>query len=94
MSVTNNPVENIVLHVNEKALGYIMTKPLHESQSSKLVKVDDKHWEITLKVKDNYELHSLLRSYGDQIEVIKPEHLRTEMKRLAEELTNMYRKDK
>ncbi len=94
VSVTNNPVETVVLHVNEKVLGYIMTKPLHESQSSKPIQVDDKHWEITLKVKDNYELHSLLRSYGDQIEVIKPEHLRTEMKRLAEELTNMYRKDK
>ena len=94
VSVTNNPVETVVLHVNEKVLGYIMTKPLHESQSSKLVQVDDKHWEISLKVKDNYELCSLLRSYGDQIEVIKPEHLRTEMKRLAEELTNMYRKEK
>ena len=93
VSVTNNPVETVV-HVNEKVLGYIMTKPLHESQSSKLVQVDDKHWEISLKVKDNYELCSLLRSYGDQIEVIKPEHLRTEMKRLAEELTNMYRKEK
>lgn len=93
VSVTNNPVETVVLHVNEKVLGYIMTKPLHESQSSKLVQVDDKHWEISLKVKDNYELCSLLRSYGDQIEVIKPEHLRTEMKRLAEELTNMYRKE-
>ena len=94
VSVTNNPVETVVLHVNEKVLGYIMTKPLHESQSSKLVQVDDKHWEISLKVKDNYELCSLLRSYGDQIEVIKPEHLRTEMKRLAEKLTNMYRKEK
>lgn len=94
VSVTNNPVETVVLHVNEKVLGYIMTKPLHESQSSKLVQVDDKHWEISLKVKDNYELCSLLRSYGDQIEVIKPEHLRTEMKRLAKGLTNMYRKEK
>lgn len=90
VSVTNHPVEPVVLHVSEKALGYIMTKPLHESQSSQPVRVDDDHWEITLKVKDNYELRSLLRSFGDQIEVMQPEHLRNEMKRLAEELNGMY----
>lgn len=93
VSVTNNPVEQVVLHVNEKVLGYIMTKPLHESQSSQLVQVDDNHWEVTLKVKDNYELRSFLRSFGDQIEVIKPEHLREEMKRLAEGLSEMYCKE-
>lgn len=90
VSVSNNPVETVVLHVNEKALGYIMTKPLHESQSSQLVQMDEKHWEITLKVKDNYELRSLLRSFGDQIEIVKPEHLRADMKELAERMIDIY----
>lgn len=90
VSVTNHPVEPVVLHVSEKALGYIMTKPLHESQSSQPVQVGDGLWEVTLKVKDNYELRSLLRSFGDQIEVMQPEHLREEMKRLAEGLYRMY----
>lgn len=93
VSVTSNPVENVVLHINEHVLGYIITKPLHESQSTKLIRVDDDHWEITLKVKDNYELRSLLRSFGDQIEIIKPEHLRNEMRNLAEKLLDVYSKE-
>ncbi|MDD3064386.1 MAG: WYL domain-containing protein [Massilibacteroides sp.] len=92
VSVTNNPVETIVLHVNEKALGYIMTKPLHESQSTKPTQLKDGKWEISIKVKENYELMSLLRSFGDGIEIVKPDSFRDKMNEMVIKMANMYRK--
>jgi predicted DNA-binding transcriptional regulator YafY len=46
--------------------------------------------EINLKVKDNYELRALLRSFGSQIEVIKPDSLRAKMREDIEKLQKMY----
>ena len=47
---------------------------------------------ITLKVQNNYELRSLLRSFGAQIEVIAPESLRQMMKETAETVSQIYEK--
>lgn len=41
VSVTSNPVEEIELHVSEKAIGYIITKPLHESQCARPERLDN-----------------------------------------------------
>ena len=92
VSITNNPVEKVVLKVNRKVLSYIVTKPLHESQCAIPEELEDGYWKITLKVKDNYELRSLLRSFGEQIEVLAPESLRQVMKESATQLSNMYNK--
>ena len=92
VSVKDVSVEDIVIYANEKAFNYIFTKPLHESQVVKHELLPDGRREIDLKVKDNYELRALLRSFGSQIEIVKPEHLRNEMKKLAQNLTEMYEK--
>ena len=88
----NAPVGTVILHVNDRAWHYISTKPLHESQSILHGKQADGRWEIRLKVQDNYELRSLLRSFGDEIEVMAPASLRNEMKEMAESVFNMYNK--
>ena len=85
-------MEKVVLKVNRKVLSYIVTKPLHESQCAIPEELEDGYWNITLKVKDNYELRSLLRSFGEQIEVLAPESLRQVMKESATQLSNMYNK--
>lgn len=85
------PVENVILHVNERAWHYISTKPLHESQSILSGKQEDGRWEIRLKVQDNFELRSLLRSFGDEIEVMAPASLRQEMKEMADKVADMYK---
>jgi len=90
VSVTTGPVENVVIYANEKAFNYIFTKPLHESQIVKHELLPDGRREIDLKVKDNYELRALLRSFGSQIEIIKPESLRKEMMDNAIALSEMY----
>ena len=44
-----------------------------------------------LKVQDNYELRSLLRSFGDSVEVMAPVTLRQEMKEMAQRVLQMYK---
>ncbi len=90
VSVTGEPPLDIVLKVKDSALGYIVTKPLHESQSSHPKHLADGDWEITIKAQDNYELQSLLRSFGEQIEVVAPESLREKMKETAQKLCEVY----
>lgn len=73
VGVTNNPdaevVEVILEAKNDIVLPYIISKPLHGSQ-----KVKDNS--IRLEVKINYELKSLIRSFGNQLEVLEPVELR------------------
>jgi predicted DNA-binding transcriptional regulator YafY len=90
VSVEDVPVENVVIYVNEKAFEYIFTKPLHPSQIVKHELLPDGRREIDLKVKDNYELRALLRSFGSQVEVIRPATLREKMKNDADVLSKMY----
>ena len=90
VSVEDVPVDDVVIYANEKAFNYIFTKPLHESQIVKRELLPDGRREINLKVKDNYELRALLRSFGSQIEVIKPDSLRAKMREDIEKLQKMY----
>lgn len=92
VSVNDSPVEEVVLHLKDSVMGYIITKPLHESQCTIPKQLENGDWEITLKVKDNYELRSLLRSFGEQIEVISPSSLREKMKESAARLNEIYSK--
>jgi len=89
--VEGAPVENVILHVTDQAWNYITTKPLHESQSVLNSKQADGKWEVRLKVQDNYELRSLLRSFGDSVEVMAPVTLRQEMKEMAQRVLQMYK---
>lgn len=93
VSISDVPVEDVVLKVSNKAYGYIVTKPLHESQSAVSTPMEDGYWQVTLKVQNNYELRSLLRSFGEQIEVIAPASLRQMMKESAEAMSKMYAND-
>ena len=90
VSLSNAPVEEIVLKVSNKAYGYIVTKPLHESQSAVSIPIGEDYWQVILKVQNNYELRSLLRSFGEQIEVMAPASLREMMNDSADALSKMY----
>ena len=94
VSLSNAPVEEIVLKVSNKAYGYIVTKPLHESQSAVSIPIGEDYWQVILKVQNNYELRSLLRSFGEQIEVMAPASLREMMKDSADAMSSMYNDNK
>ena len=63
---------------------------MQRSQVARNERAEDGRRVITLKVKENYELRAMLRSFGSQIEVIKPASLREKMKEEADALSKMY----
>lgn len=66
---------NVKLWVDRWNAPYVLTKPLHHSQT-----VDREHpdgsVEVKIKVKLNFELERLILGFGDAIEVLQPERLR------------------
>jgi len=64
---THTPIQ-VKIEISEESLPYIKTKPLHGSQKIKGNL-------LTLYVKHNYELESLLLSFGDKIKILEPEYL-------------------
>ncbi|MBK8700565.1 MAG: WYL domain-containing protein [Saprospiraceae bacterium] len=75
-------VENIVLLVTNELLPYIKTKPLHGSQ--KLKEQGKTHALLTLDLIPNYELESILLSFGEGVEVLQPKPLRDKIKKRVE----------
>lgn len=58
-------VETICIELSENIIPYIQSKPLHGSQ-----KIKDNI--LTLEVKLNYELESLILSFGENMKVLEP----------------------
>jgi predicted DNA-binding transcriptional regulator YafY len=69
--------EKIVLKFNETSLPYVLSKPLHGSQKS--IRTENEHL-ISIEVMQNYELESLLLSFGERVNVISPQHLQEKIK--------------
>lgn len=75
VGVTNNIDEEPVkveLYIDTSLLPYVKSKPLHGSQKLKGNL-------LTLNVKLNYELESLLLSFGENITILKPEELKIQI---------------
>lgn len=81
-------VERIILHVNREMAPYIHTKPLHPTQ--KIKKINDETYEVQIRVIPNYELNSLLLSFGKNLTVIEPLHLKLTMKEIILEMIDNY----
>jgi predicted DNA-binding transcriptional regulator YafY len=71
-------LQKIHLRISSDLYPYIQTKPLHGSQKKK--ENGDKFVVIELELIPNYELESLLLSYGEGIEVLLPKTLREKIK--------------
>ena len=80
-----SPVERIELRFEEKRYPYVLTKPLHPSQINR-----PESKSITVKVKINNELKSQILSFGDDIEVLTPEHLRNEILATIQRASRLY----
>lgn len=90
VSVNGTDVHEVILHVSPRDYNYIITKPLHESQTTVSTPLENGRYVVKLKVQINYELKSLLRSFGTGIEVIAPHELREDMKNSIAELAKLY----
>ena len=75
-------VEKVVIKASNELLPYIKTKPIHGSQ--KLKEQGLSHTLITLDIIPNYELESLILSFGEGVEVLHPKSLRDKIKKRVE----------
>lgn len=80
--------KRILIEVASSIWPYIKSKPLHGSQ--KIVKKDKRGVMIELFVQMNYELITLLFSFGEGLKILEPDDLRKNIKTKAEALFNKY----
>lgn len=82
IGVTVHPekqMERVVFRAIPEQAFYIFNKPVHHSQ--RILQTDEKGTVFAIDVIPNYELESLLLSFGERVEVLEPKSLLT---RLAE----------
>jgi len=92
IGVSVNPDMNpqkILISVKNELLPYIETKPLHGSQ--KIKERDINNSILSIEVIPNYELESLLLSFGERLEVIEPLDLREKLADRINKMTNNYK---
>lgn len=69
VTIPSDKTENIVLKIDKSLISYIKTKPLHGSQK---IKESVDNYEVHLKLIPNYELETLILSFGEKIQVLEP----------------------
>lgn len=84
-------VEKVVIQVSNELLPYIKTKPIHGSQ--KLKEQDKTHALVTLDLIPNYELESLILSFGEGVQVLTPISLRDKIRNRIERNYRSYKKN-
>lgn len=82
-------LEEVVLHFKGITGYYMITKPIHNSQE-KPIRIDENTIEISLKLMINYELERLILSYADNVVVIKPEKLASQISKRLNNASNIY----
>ena len=87
--IDNSKIEEVKLKFSKEMSGYIITKPLHPTQ--KVNKLEDGEIEVRIKVMLNYELESLILSFGKHVKVIEPNKLVTNVKKNIQEVVSKYK---
>ncbi|MCB9224742.1 MAG: WYL domain-containing protein [Crocinitomicaceae bacterium] len=81
--------ETVIFKIDKTGSKYIESQPLHSSQN--LVKEGKSRDTYEIQVySESEELKRTLLSYGNQLEVIKPEKLREDIRRMILEMNEIY----
>jgi predicted DNA-binding transcriptional regulator YafY len=88
VTVPDGDAEDIVIKVTGKRFNYIRTKPLHLSQ--RIIEEAEGYAVISINVKVNNELESLILSFGDDMEVIAPASFRERIAGKIQAMNNKY----
>ena len=91
-----NPVDKIIFAIKMDAVPFIETKPIHESQKICLDMAYhvDGYKTFSIECRYNYELLATLSSFGEELIVLTPSHLREKMlARIQEQLAGYQRTD-
>ena len=70
-------LERVVLEFNKEAAPYVLSKPIHGSQKSTCL--ENGRAIITIEVIPNYELESLILSFGERVKILQPEGLQRQI---------------
>lgn len=81
----NSELVDVILKFDEKRFPYVLSKPLHHSQSV----IPGQNHTVKIRVKPNKELESQILFFGSQVEVLEPECLR---KSIADNIAESYKK--
>lgn len=81
-------IQEVILKFTPFQGKYIKTLPLHHSQE--ILTDNEKEFTIRLWIKVNYELKQRLLMLNHQVEVLKPESLRDDMKLILNKTLNNY----
>ena len=87
VTIPNENVLNIVLKGDKTLIPYITTKPLHGSQ---IIYGTDNNFEVHLKLIPNYELETMILSFGEKIRVLEPIILVEKLKERINKMKNNY----
>lgn len=83
---SNKQVERIKLQFSKNRYPYIVSKPLHGSTRF----IDNENRIITIDVIPNNELMALLLSFGPDVEVLEPTHIREEFANIISDCYKKY----
>ena len=100
----NREIETVRLRFNKQRYKYIKTKPLHGSQKELKERVKGKeadgqilldlpYQDVELTLYINKELESLILSFGKDVEVLYPSHLRSRISKQIQSLHSYYNSD-
>lgn len=89
VTVNNVRPSKIDLWIDSENAPYVLTKPLHSSQTL-IRENEDKSAVIRLKLKVNFEFERLVLGYGGSIEVLHPARLRARIKSKLQAATARY----
>lgn len=92
VTVPDGDAEDIVIKVTGKRFNYIRTKPLHLSQ--RIIEEAEGYAIISINVKVNKELESLILSFGEDVEVMAPSSFRDRIAEKIKIMNQLYSKDK
>lgn len=88
ISLPGSKPEKMVLTFAPEQANYLKSQPIHHSQ--KVMKDTSKEFRISLELVVNYELKTLLMSFGDKVKVIKPDTLAAEIKQSMQKAYEQY----
>ena len=82
----NADIEKVKLKFSENRFPYVLTKPLHESQTV----IDEEERIVQINVIPNKELDSLILQFGNDVEILSPPGLRNKIKEKIQEMIKIY----
>ena len=90
VSRNDGDVIEIELEFDQNLAPYILTKPIHPTQS-KVFLQENGNVRICIKVIPNYELERLILSFGEQVSVVRPLEFKGRIRERVFRLGNIYK---